>query len=194
VRRLVTAQAARSLEPVGSTEQPRYQFAHYSLLEYAQDNEDLADPEYRNRIHQWAERWRDRGWPTSPEPTEGTPQYLLDSYPATLADDPSRLTALVSDVGWVDAAIKSTGVDRVLADLRSAAAADQAQPAVEAMLATVSGQAHYLRPPLPATQPGYVLRQLWMQAAELGEDIVASDLRERLRSLPDPQGLGIVRA
>ena len=28
--RLVTEQAARSLEPVGSTEQPRYQFAHFS--------------------------------------------------------------------------------------------------------------------------------------------------------------------
>ena len=186
VRRLVTEQAARSLEPVGSTEQPRYQFAHFSLLEYAQATEELADPEYRNRIHRWAERWRDRGWPTSPDVTESTPRYLLDSYPGTLASEPSRLAALVSDVGWVDAAIQSMGVDRVLADLRRAAAADPAEPAVGAMLATVSGQAHHLRPPLPVTQPGYVLRQLWLQAAELGEDRLASDLRARLRSQPDP--------
>ena len=44
--------------------------------------------------------------------------------------DPDRLTALVSDAGWVDAAIQSVGVDRVLADLRSAAAADPADAAV----------------------------------------------------------------
>jgi hypothetical protein len=47
VRRLVTEQAARSLEPVGPTEQARYQFAHFSLLEYAQAAEELGDPEYR---------------------------------------------------------------------------------------------------------------------------------------------------
>jgi WD40 repeat protein len=186
VRRLVTEQAARSLEPVGPTEQPRWQFAHFSLLEYAQANQDLADPEYRSRIHQWAERWREHRWPTSPDVTVSTPRYLLDSYPATLADDPSRLAALVSDVGWVDAAIQSTGVDRVLADLRQAAVANLAEPAVGAMLAIVSGQAHHLRPPLPITQRGYVLRQLCLQAAELGEESLASDIRARLRSQPDP--------
>ena len=42
--RLVTEQAARSLEPVGSTEQPRYQFAHFSLLEYAQATKELSRP------------------------------------------------------------------------------------------------------------------------------------------------------
>ncbi len=186
VRRLVTEQAGRSLELVGSTEQARYQFAHFSLLEYAQATEELGDPEYRNQIHRWAEWWRERGWPSSPDPIESTPRYLLDSYPATLASDPSRLVALVSDVGWVAAAIQSTGVDRVLADLGKAAAADQAEPAVGAMLATVSGQAHYLRPPSPVTQPGYMLRQLCLQAAELGEDGLADDLRARLRSQPDP--------
>ena len=185
VRRLVTEQAARSLEPVGLTEQPRYQFAHFSLLEYAQATEELTDPEYRKRIYQWAERWRDRGWPTSPDITESTPRYLLDSYPGTLASEPRRLVALVCDAGWVDAAIQLVGADRVLADLQRAAVIDAAEPAVGAMIAIVSGQAHHLRPSLPVTQPGYVLRQLWMQAAELGEDRLASDLRARLRSQPD---------
>jgi hypothetical protein len=186
VRRLVTEQAARSLEPVGSTEQPRYQFAHSSLLEYAQATEELGDPEYRNRIHQWAMWWRDRGWPTSPDVTENTPRYLLDSYPGTLVSEPSQQVALVSHPGWVDAALQVMGADRVLADLRRAAAAAPADPQVAAMLATVSGQADHLRLSLPLTQPGYILRQLWMQAAELGEDRLANDLRGRLRSQPDP--------
>jgi hypothetical protein len=101
-----------------------------------------------------------------------------------LTSEPSRLAVLVSNVGWVDAAIQSMGVDQVLADLRRAAAADLASPAVGAMLATVLGQAHHLRSPRPLAQPSYVLRQLWMQAAELGEDRLASDLRARLQSQP----------
>jgi hypothetical protein len=156
------------------------------LWEYAQATEELGDPEYRTRIHRWAERWCDLGWPTSSDVNERTPQYLLESYPGTLAGDPDRLTALVSDIGWVDAAIQSTGVDRVLARLRSAAAADPATPAVAAMLATVLGQAFHLRQSLPVTQSGYVLRQLWMQAAQLGEDSLAGDLRARLQSQPGP--------
>jgi hypothetical protein len=186
VRRLVTEQAARSLEPLGSPERPHYQFAHFSLLEYAEGTEELSDPEYRNRIHRWAEWWRDQGWPTSPDVTERTPRYLLDSYPGILPSESSRLVALVSDAGWVDAALQALGADWVLADLRRAAAADPAEPAVAAMLATVSGQAHQLGPSLPVTQPGYVLRQLCLQAAELGENRLASDLRTRLRSRPDP--------
>jgi WD domain, G-beta repeat len=185
VHRLLTEQAARSLEPVGSTEHARYQFAHLSLLEYARATKVLTHPHYRNRIHGWAGWWRDRGWPTSPDVTESTPRYLLDSYPGTLPSESSRLAALVSDTGWVDAAIQAMGADQVLADLRRAAAADQATHPVGAMLATVSGQAHHLRLPLSVTQPGYVLRQLWMQAAELGEERLASDLRVRLRSQPD---------
>jgi WD40 repeat protein len=186
VRRLVTEQAARSLELVGSTEQPRYQFAHFSLLEYAQANKELSHSEYRNRIHRWSQWWHDRGWPTSPDATESTPRYLLDSYLGTLASEPDRLVALVIDAGWVDAALQSMGVDRVVADLRRAAAADPAEPAVGAMFATVSGQAHHLRHLSLVTQPGYVLRQLCLQAGELGEDRLASDLRARLRSQPEP--------
>ena len=77
------------------------------------------------------------------------------------------------------------GVDRVLADLRRAAALP-AHPAVGAMLAAVVGQAHRLRPSPWLGQPGYVARQLCLQAAELGEDRLASDLRARLRSQPGP--------
>ena len=186
IRRVLTVEAARSLQPVGPAGGNRYQFAHDSLLEYAQTNEDLTDPEFRRRIHQWAQMWRDADWPGAVDGEEGTPRYLLDTYPATLARDPQRLAALVSDAGWVDAAIRSAGVDRVLADLRRAAAAAPAHPAVGAMLAAVVGQAHRLRPSQPVDQPGYVMRQLCLRAAELGEDRLTCDLRARLRSQPGP--------
>jgi Trypsin-like peptidase domain/WD domain, G-beta repeat len=186
IREFVTKQAGRSLEPVGPEDDRSYQFAHQTLLQRCQRHPDIGgEPRYRTRLHAWAKHWGDQGWPAPGRDGPGTPRYLLDAYPSALAGDPSRLTALVSDVGWVDAAIQSTGVDRVLADLRSAATANQTTPAVEAMLATVSGQAHHLRASSPVTQPGYVLRQLWMQAAELGEERPASDLRARLRSQPD---------
>ena len=129
------------------------------------------------------------GTPAGPAPAggeEGTPRYLLDTYPATLAHDPQRLAQLVGDIGWVEAAIASAGVDRVLADLRRAAAANPASTAVAAVLAAVTGQAYDLRPPQPVDQPGYILRQLWMQAAELAEDDLAEDIRSRLQSRPGP--------
>jgi hypothetical protein len=64
VRRVVEERAARSLERVGPAGKERYQFAHTSLLEYAQTMPDLCDPEYRQRIHGWAEWWSGVGWPT----------------------------------------------------------------------------------------------------------------------------------
>ena len=57
------------------------------------------------------------------------------------------------------------------------------------MLAAVVGQARRLRHSPLLGQPGYVARQLCLQATELGEDHLAGDLRARLRSMP---GLGLV--
>ena len=48
--RFLTDDAARSLEHVGTsedTERQRYQFAHESLLEYAQKDRDLGDRRFR---------------------------------------------------------------------------------------------------------------------------------------------------
>jgi hypothetical protein len=182
VRRLVTEQAARSLEPIGLSGHTRYQFAHDLLMEYAQADEDLGDPQYRDRIHRRAKRWQDAGWPVTADPASDTPRYLLDTYPATLAT--AQLGSLVGDVGWVDAAIRSVGVEPVLADLRQAAGT--AGTAVAAMLATVEGQAHHLRDARRQDDPGYVPRQLCLHAAELAADDLASELRARLRLLPDP--------
>jgi Trypsin-like peptidase domain/WD domain, G-beta repeat len=189
IRRLLTVEAARSLQPVGPAGGRRYQFAHDSLLEHTQSDADLSDPEFRRRIHRWATAWCDAGWRPAVGDEVRTPRYLLDTYPSTLAREPQRLAELVSDVGWVAAAIAALGADRVLVDLRRAAAADATHPAVGAMLATVTGQAHHLRRPRPLRQPDYLLRQLWMQAAELAEDGLADSVRARLVSKP---GVGLV--
>ena len=186
IRGLLTKSAARSLQTVGPGGADRYQFAHESLLAHARADDDLNDPEFRRRIHQWAESWRAVGWPTGEDSGENTPQYLLDSYPSTLSQDAQRLAQLASDIAWVKTAILSVGIDRVVADLGRAVAADPSDSAVKAVLASVVGQTHNLRPPQPLDQPDYILRQLWMQAAELGADDLAENIRSRLHSRSSP--------
>ena len=116
VGRLITEKAARSLQPVGPADRRRYQFAHGSLLERAQIDQDLRDlrhPDYRRRLDRWADQWRDAGWPAPVEAAGMTPRYLLDEYPSTLKDQPHRLTALAGDIGWIAAALQTVGLDRV---------------------------------------------------------------------------------
>ena len=148
IRRLVTVEAARSLQPVGLAKGDRYQFAHGSLLEQAQENEDLSDPDYLRRIHQWADSWQAAGWPPMDGAGHGTPRYLLDTYPSTLTEDPPRLAALAGDAGWVTAAIQTLGVDAVLAELKTAGAAAPGEPRLAAMHAVVR------RPGPPPARPG----------------------------------------
>ena len=186
IRRLVTVEAARSLQPVGLAKGDRYQFAHGSLLEQAQENEDLSDPDYLRRIHQWADSWRAAGWPPMDGAGQGTPRYLLDTYPSTLTEDPPRLAALAGDAGWVTAAIRTLGVDAVLAELKTAGAAAPGEPRLAAMHAVVRGQAHHLRDREAAGDPGFVPRQLCLQAAELGETLLAADFRTRQLASGDP--------
>jgi WD40 repeat protein len=186
VRRLVTEKAARALQPVGPANDRRYQFAHGSLLEQAQADESLSDPEYRRQIYQWADQWRDAGWPTEAGAGGPTPVYLLDSYPSTLKGQPQRLTALTGDVGWIVAALLTAGVDKVLADMRTAQSAGAASAQELALLTAVRSQAPNLRLPPPVDQRGYVLRQLCQQAAELGDDRLATDARALLQAMPGP--------
>ena len=139
VRGFITHRAARSLEPVGPVEDRRYQFAHQTLLEYCQQHPDVGgDQQYQEQLHRWAKRWQDADWPTRGDGGKGTPLYLLDTYPATLAQDSQQLAQLATDIGWVEAAIAAVGVDRVLTDLRRAAAANPASTAVAAVMAAVT--------------------------------------------------------
>jgi WD40 repeat protein len=184
IRGLLTTAAARSLQASGKEGSDRYQFAHESLLAYAQADDDLSDPDFRYRIHQWADKWRAAGWPRLADGEKSTPQYLLDTYPSTLTDDPSRLAWLTSDISWVEAAVASAGVDSVLADLHRATAANPENTPLRALLAAVSGQAYNLSLLHAVDDPDYVLRQLCIQAAELAADDLAEEIRNRLQSRP----------
>src|SRR5215470_16873301 len=54
------------------------------------------------------------------------------------------------------------------------------------MHAVVRGQAHHLRDPEAAGDPGFVPRQLCLQAAELGETLLAAGFRARQLASGDP--------
>ena len=160
----------------------RYQFAHDSLLEYARTGKDLTDPEFRRRIHQWAQTWRDARLASTADGEKGTPQYLWTPTQARWPGTRSgwRLWSVTPDGPM----LRSSQWARTVSWPTCAGPPAQAHPAAGAMLATVVGQAHHLRPSPWLGQPGYVARQLCLQAAELGEDRLAGDLRARLRSQP----------
>jgi hypothetical protein len=183
VRGILDGEAARTLQQVGLADSPRYTFAHETLLARCQQ-QGVGDPGHTLRIDRWAAAWRDRGWPTARDSEQGTPLYLLDRYPQTLYGDPVRLAALAGDVGWVTAAIQTLGVDAVLAELKTAAAPGERRLA--AMHAVVRGQAHHLRDRAAVSDLGFVPRQLCLEAAELGETLLAADCRTRQLASSDP--------
>ena len=185
VRGVLDGQAARTLQQVGPEDTPRYTFAHETLLARCQQH-GIGDPGHARCIDEWAATWRDRGWPTARDGELRTPLYLLDRYPQTLYGDPPRLAALAGDAGWVTAAIQILGVDAVLAELKTAAAAALGEPRLAAMHALVRRQAHHLRGREAASDPGFVPRQLCLQAAELGETILAADCQTRQLASGDP--------
>jgi len=92
-------------------------------------------------------------------------------------DDPEEFAKRIADE------IRSTGVDHVLARLNEAAAAAPDNTELFGMLATVRGQAHNLRSPRPP-DPGHILRQLCVQAAELRQHNLSAALRWQLRATP----------
>jgi WD40 repeat protein len=185
IREILDGEAARILQEVASADTPRYTFAHETLLARCQE-QGVGDPSHTCRIEEWAATWRDRRWPVAHDVKQGTPQYLLDRYPQTLYNDPPRLAALVGDVGWVTAAIQTLGVDAVLAELKTAGAAAPRELRLAAMYAVVQGQAHHLRDRETVGDLGFVPRQLCLQAAELGETLLAADFRTLLLTSDDP--------
>ena len=80
-----------------------------------------------------------------------------------------------SDLSAVLSAVQAGNLDQ---------AVDASAPAP--LLAAVRRQSASLRPPLPSGDPGYPLRQLCLQARELGADDLADELRSRLLALPRP--------
>ncbi|MFC8504807.1 hypothetical protein ACFU3J_10350 [Streptomyces sp. NPDC057411] len=117
VRDVLRTGPGRTFAPAG----PAYLLAHEELA--AQAREMLGVREllgFRSRLHAWAERWRERGWP------EGTPDYLLRGYMAGLraAGDVERLVACALDAGRHDRLRSVTGGDgAALAEVRAASEA-----------------------------------------------------------------------
>lgn len=187
VRRLVTEDAGRSLQPIASGPKERYQFAHASLLQEAQADDDLAHPDYRARIHQWADTWRNAGWPTAVGGgSPSTPAYLLGEYLTTLTRDPARQQAIAGDIRWSAAAIQSLGVDRVIADIKPAAQAAGVGSPSGTVHAILRARAHDLRDRQAARDRRFVARQLCFHLLEYGEQALADTLRDQLLTLPDP--------
>ena len=185
VRRVLDGEMARTLQQVGPWDTPRYTFAHETLLSRCQHH-DISDPGHARRIQEWAASWRDRGWPVASERERGTPLYLLDRYLQTLYDDPQLLAALASDVAWVTAAIRTLGVNAVLTELKAACTATPREPLLEALYAVVRGQGNHLNGWQAGEDPGLALRQLCLQAAQMGYDTLAADCRTRLLAFDDP--------
>ena len=185
VRGVLEGQAARILQQAGLADAPRYTFAHETLLARCQQ-QGVAEAGHIRRIEEWAATWRDRGWPEARDGTPGTPLYLLDRYPRTLYGDPPRLAALVGDADWVTTAIQALGVDTVLTELKTAGAAAPGEPQLTAVHAVVQSESHHLRSPETAGDPGFVPRQLCLQATELGETLLAAGFRTRQLASGDP--------
>jgi WD40 repeat protein len=192
VRSFVTQRAVRTIAPAGPEEHHRYAFAHQTLLAYCEINDDIGgDTQYREAVHEWVEQWRRAGWPTDTD--VDVPRYLLDTYPQRLSADSTntlsgqRLTQLVTDVGWLDTAIRQVGVDPVLAVLRAAAWMPGDTAAVTITQRLVRHVAHHLRAPRPFSQPGYVATALAWEALRLEADDIARVARDRLQQYPTPQ-------
>ena len=178
IEQLLTQRAARSLEPLGQGTSTRYHYAHATLLDRAQQHSALARPQYRQRLHAWADTWRDAGWPDPAAEGTGTPLYLLDTYPATLQEEPQRLARLASGVAWLDTAIRAIGSGPVTATLHIASKTNDADAI--AVNSVVSSQAIHLQPNKPLSEPGYLLRHLTLQALMYGLDELATAFRSRL--------------
>lgn len=181
---------ARSVEPVGPADAPRFQFAHQAFRDYAASRPEIAAAEHRECIHEWASEWLERSWPAPAEDGTGTPQYLLAEYPSTLVGEAQRqnqarqlLVSMAADIGWVAGAIAVVGVDQTLGTLRAAAASGDT--GVVSMLAVVAAQAPVVRRAGPTASYAFVLRQLCLQAMEHGEASIAEGARDRLVARSD---------
>lgn len=186
VREVLGRRAGRSLEARRSTSEPRYRFAHYSLLQRAQNHPGLDHPEYRERIHAWADQYRAAGWTVS---GQLAPEYLFDSHPTMLGNDQSRLLQLVTDAGWVLSGIQVIGVDRVMASVRQASAGSPGHREVAAWLSILERQARHLRSARPEEDADFVLLQLTLQAAAYGDTEVVDKCKELAARRP-PARLG----
>jgi tetratricopeptide (TPR) repeat protein len=133
-----------------------YLFAHETLRLAAEQRYGTAGlATYRDRIHEWAESYRQLGWPAD------TPIYLLRSYSLMLAgvEDVSRLAACGTDRARHDRMRSVTGGDALaLTEISTAQQHMLAQPSADltslVLLAVqrdqITDRNYYIPPELPA--------------------------------------------
>ncbi|MCD2193605.1 trypsin-like peptidase domain-containing protein [Actinomycetospora endophytica] len=104
--RTVAGRTSRTA-PAGRTGERVYLFAHETLRKTAAEQFGHQLQGYRDRLHTWADHYRQQGWPPD------TPTYLLRGYVRMLvaADDRSRLVALATDRARHDRMLDLTGGD-----------------------------------------------------------------------------------
>ncbi|MFI5695405.1 WD40 repeat domain-containing protein [Kribbella sp. NPDC051586] len=186
IGRFVEESAGRSLQPVAlHARQKRYQFAHASLLEHCLANPYTSHPKYLKRLTEWSLDWQRKEW-RAVDPDEVPPSYFFDSYPDAISADRDRLDALLGDVYWIEHAIRISGVDNVLASLRTAARGMSRLTGARSMLNVVQRQALNLRESAGKTEPGFVLRQLCLEALACEAWVVAEACAKRLQVMADP--------
>jgi WD40 repeat protein len=95
--------------------------------------------------------------------------YALTHYPTHLAEErPESFASLVTDLDYLEAAIRALGINGVTQGLRAALAASEQltssdHTTVDRVIRLASRQAHHMRPPYPIDIPGYVALQLRLQ-------------------------------
>lgn len=178
----VLRRASPILTVTGQGQERRYFFAHSSLLERARNDDELDCAGFREKIDAWARHWQAARWHGDGDGVDRTPMFLLDTYLGTLAHDSPMVLALVQDVGWATAALQRTSVDSVMAQLQTLVTAARGVSGSASLLAVIRAQAPDLRL-LSTIDEARLLRQLCLQAEELGEPFLAGDFRHRLNGL-----------
>ncbi|GAA1986986.1 serine protease [Catenulispora subtropica] len=153
-----------------------YLFAHETLRDIAEETLRPELPAYHERLHAWADRYRQLEWP------EGTPGYLLAPYMRLLTklDERDRLAFLAADSRRHDLMLDVTGTDQeILAELASAweLVADGPRLAPLTLLAAERGRllhrAQYMPPQLAGVwaRLGYSSRAAYLSRRVHYEDL-----------------------
>ena len=197
IRVFINRRAARSLEQVGESEEYRYQFAHQTLLEFCRNHPDVGgDGQYRQRLHDWADDWKAKGWPAPGIADSRTPRYLVDSYPASLIgdrenstprpEDLRRLVELASDLRWVHTAICYVGIESVMVTLRGIANLVHGETSLDVIMQFLTTQIEDLRRPWTIDHAAYIATQMIWQALRLDMDGVVAAASNRLQQCFTP--------
>ncbi len=160
----------------GYLDEQVYLFTHETLRLVAEQQYGASLAAYRDRLHRWADTYRQWGWP------EDTPHYLRRSYPRMLASigDLPRLVACATDQVRHDRMRDLTGGDALaFTEISSAQQLILAQPDPDlTSLARLAVQREHLtkrNTNIPVELPA-----VW---AMLGQPIRAESLA---KGLPDP--------